>query len=373
MKTTKHPCVAVAISGGIDSLFTAWILKNQGHEVIGVHFVTGFEGYHSTPTGRGSGIYDTRTLMASARDHLTPIGDQLDIPIRILDGTRRFKKEVIEYFIEAYRSGRTPSPCLVCNPIIKFGDLFDFGRQQGADRLATGHYARISRETDGTLRLLKGVDSHKDQSYFLARLTVAQLSRAMFPLGEMTKQEVIELAEKEGLSPVTTGESQDICVIKSGNYKQFLAEQANINDDGGPIVNTDGVQLGRHSGLHQFTIGQRRGINCPAKSPYYVVEIDHHNNRLIVGEKDDLLSLSCRVEEMNWIGAVPSNPFQVETKIRYRHEAFPATVIPGKNGSVEVRFNQPQAAVTPGQGAVFYYGNVVIGGGWITEGDGNGR
>ena len=360
------PTVAVAISGGVDSLVAAWLLKKKGYEVVGVHFVTGFEGYHSTHLGYG--LPDTEALAASARNHLAPIGDQLDIPIRILDGTRRFKKEVIEYFIETYRAGRTPSPCLVCNPTIKFGDLFAFGRQQGAGWLATGHYARIRRENKSVTLLRKGIDSQKDQSYFLARLTAAQLDRAKFPLGEMTKQKVIALAEREGLSPVTKGESQDICFIKEGNYKAFLAKHTNLNNTKGPIVNTEGTLLGYHSGLHQFTVGQRRGINCPGKTAYYVVEIDHPNNRLIVGKKAELLSLFCSVEAVNWINGAPINSFQAETKIRYRHEAFPATVIPGRDGSANVHFDKPQSAITPGQGAVFYQGDVVMGGGWITAG-----
>jgi len=214
------PRVAVALSGGIDSLTSAWLLKDQGYRVIGVHFVTGYEGYAEPSFDQNRPSTDF--LVKAADSKLAPIAARLDIPLKIFDCSDRFKKEVVDYFVSTYRAGRTPSPCLVCNPCIKFGDLFDISRQLGAERLATGHYARIRRETDGRVHLYRGIDSGKDQSYFLARLSRRQLKRSLFPLGEMTKSEVIALAHQKDLIPITDGESQDICFIKSGGYGEFM-------------------------------------------------------------------------------------------------------------------------------------------------------
>jgi len=357
------PRIAVALSGGIDSLTSAWLLKDQGYRVIGVHFVTGYEGYPEPSFDQNRPLTDSLVEVADSK--LAPIANRLDIPLKILDCTERFKTEVVDYFISAYQAGRTPSPCLICNPAIKFGDLFDFARQLGAERLATGHYARIRRETDGRVRLYRGIDSGKDQSYFLAQLSPRQLESSLFPLGEMTKSEVIALAHQKNLIPITDGESQDICFIKGGGYGEFLVRQSGFKPYPGPIVNTDGEEIGQHPGLHLFTIGQRRGINCPAREPYYVVRIEPDQNRLVVGRREDLFSPACRIVEINWITPVPTTPIRVSVKIRYRHKAFPATVVPLANRMAQVRFDRLQAAVTPGQGAVFYQGDEVLGGGWI--------
>ena len=361
------PLVAVALSGGIDSLTSAWVLKDQGYRVIGVHFITGYEecAQSSFDQNRPSTDY----LVKAADIKLAPIATRLDIPLRFLDCTERFKNEVVDYFIRTYRAGRTPSPCLVCNPVVKFGDLFRFARQLGAERLATGHYARIRREMTGRLSLYRGIDSGKDQSYFLARLSRRQLESSLFPLGEMTKSEVIALAHKKDLIPINDEESQDICFIKGGSYDKFLARQSGFKPDPGLIVNTDGEVIGQHAGLHLFTIGQRRGINCPAREPYYVVRIEPDQNRLVVGQREDLFSRGCRVVEINWIAPAPTTPIRVSVKIRYRHQAFPATVVPlASRRTAQIRFDRPQLAVTPGQGAVFYQGDMVMGGGWIDTG-----
>jgi tRNA-specific 2-thiouridylase len=254
---------------------------------------------------------------------------------------------------------------MVCNPGIKFGTVLAFARKLGADQLATGHYAQIKRDSSGNFHLHKGIDRRKDQSYFLARLTQNQLARACFPLGDMKKSEVQQLAEKKGLHPITSKESQDACFVKQGSYGEFLLKQSGYTPAPGPIVDRQGTLLGQHKGLHLFTIGQRRGINCPAPEPYYVVKLDRKHNRLIVGSKSDLLTSTCRVVNINWITDPPTTPITVHTRIRYRHWEVAGTLFPKSNNSAEIRFKSPQSAITPGQGAVFYQGDEVLGGGWL--------
>lgn len=342
--------IAIAISGGIDSLVAAYLLKQQHADVFAIHFSTGYE----KPAWPGS-----KTMAAHCR--------QLDLPLVVVDLRASFRARVVDYFTDAYRKGETPNPCLVCNPSIKFGALFEKARESGATRLATGHYARVDRHPQGCYRLRKGLDDRKDQSYFLARLTQDQLARACFPLGEWNKQQVRALAEEKGLQPMTRRESQDVCFIQEGSYADFLSRTGRMDSRPGDIVDTDGRLVGTHGGLHQFTVGQRRGINCPASQAYYVVGIDSRNNRLVVGFRDALITQGCRVKDINWIADPPITSVTVDTRIRYRHRAVASVVTPiGEDGAV-VRFDQPQAAVTPGQGAVFYRGDEVIGGGWITK------
>jgi len=271
----------------------------------------------------------------------------------------------VDYFTAAYRNGETPNPCLVCNPAIKFGALLDEARRLGASRLATGHYARVEKRQGMRYRLRRGVDESKDQSYFLSRLTQAQLARACFPLGALTKANVKALAATEKLQPLTRQESQDVCFIRDTSYADFLIRTTGIRPQPGDIVDTAGHRVGSHSGLHRYTVGQRRGINCPASEAYYVIRIDTRSNRLVVGSKDELVVESCRVTGINWITAIPESPITARTRIRYRHIAVPSTVSPVGHDAAVVRFAEPQAAVTPGQGAVFYQGDEVVGGGWI--------
>jgi tRNA-specific 2-thiouridylase len=338
------PLIAVAVSGGVDSLMAAALLKTQGYPVFGIHFLTGYE-----PENR-----DVATVT-----------DQLGIPLHVVDLTEAFRTRVVEYFLQTYLVGKTPNPCLVCNPVVKFGILFEHARRLGADRLATGHYARIVQDAHRQPHLLMAVDRRKDQSYFLAFLTQHQLARACFPLGKMKKSVVKELAALEGLHPVSHKESQDACFISSHRYTEFLADQLGVAPSPGEIVDREGHVLGRHTGLHGYTIGQRRGINCPAAEPYYVLSLDTQKNRLVVGPKRDTLSSECRVQGINWIQAEPSEPIRVHTRVRYRHAAVPSTLTPQPKQQAIVGFDAPQSAITPGQGAVFYIGEEVIGGGWI--------
>lgn len=340
---------AVAVSGGVDSLVAAYLLKKKG-PVVGIHFKTG---YHPV-----------------SDEAIQRIGAQLDIPVHIADIGADFKAAVVDYFVDTYLSGRTPNPCLVCNPVIKFGRIFDIARSLGAERLATGHYARTGPGADGSPRLFRGRDPQKEQSYFLAFLTPAQLAAADFPLGGMTKPAVKALAAEKGLRPVSASESQDICFIRNTAYGQFLAAHTETPPRPGPIVDVRGRHLGEHKGLHLFTVGQRRGIDCPAGAPYYVVRMEPLHNRLIVGFKEDLLAPECRVAGVNWIGPEPAGPVAAAVRIRYRHRAAPARLYPRDGGRVRIEFDTPQSAVTPGQGAVFYQGEAVLGAGWIEPGRG---
>jgi tRNA-uridine 2-sulfurtransferase len=354
---------AIALSGGIDSLVAASLLKEQGQKVIALHFLTGLE----TESAAGGPIPDQAFALLEKQTYkrLAPLAANLGIPLHIIDLRDQFKREVVDYFIRTYQAGRTPNPCLVCNHLIKFEILFNKALQLGAGRIATGHYARTRCGNDGRMHLACGRDPFKDQSYFLSRLTQVQLTRAVFPLGEMTKDQTRAIAAQKGLVPVTTSESQDVCFIRDGNYGDFLTNQPAFHSHPGPIEDVQGRVLGRHGGLHRYTIGQRRGIDCPAAQPYYVVRIEPQRNCLVVGGKADLLASSCRVEGINWIIPPSGDSMRTRVRIRYRHVAVPATVTRMENAAAEVVFDRPEAAVTPGQGAVFYSADEVLGAGWI--------
>jgi len=287
------------------------------------------------------------------------------IEIKILDCRNEFKTQVVDYFTKSYFEGNTPNPCLVCNPMIKFGAVLKYAEESGATSLATGHYARIRKDDAGIYHLLKGVDPAKDQSYFLSFLSQNKLSRACFPLGEMTKSEVTKFAEKKGLEPIIKQESQDICFITGKTYGEFLSHQSKFEQAPGLIENIHGEVIGNHKGLHLFTIGQRRGINCPASEPYYVIKIDVAGNRLVVGFKKDLLKTECRVTGINWINKPSEKTIKALTRIRYSHMPVESTITNVSEDTIHIKFSIPQGAVTPGQGAVFYIGDEVIGGGWI--------
>lgn len=350
------PLTAIAVSGGIDSLMAAHLLKKKGHNVIGIHFVTGYEDPFPH-NGQSAHLLESHKIF--------PIAKQLGIDIKILDCSIEFKKNVVDYFIQTYQAGKTPNPCMVCNPSIKFGTVFNFARKLGASTLATGHYARIEKDNRGKFHLYKGIDPKKDQSYFLARLTQQHLAGARFPLGNMKKSDIIQLADMKGFKPVKASESQDVCFIKGKNYGDFLARHEGFEPKPGQIKDVRGNILGNHKGLHLFTIGQRRGINCPASEPYYVIQMDPQQNVLTVGFKKDLFASQCKVENINWIQEEPSRPINIHTRIRYRHTAAASRLTPVDGKTAMVRFERPQSAITPGQCAVFYRDDEVLGGGWI--------
>ncbi|MCG6908787.1 MAG: tRNA 2-thiouridine(34) synthase MnmA [Deltaproteobacteria bacterium] len=355
---------AILLSGGVDSLVAAHLLKRQGRAVVGIHFFTGFETQQAPLGSPAAADAPSDGPLAAAR-RARVLSDQLEIPVEVLDCRQAFKSEVVAYFTRTYAQGKTPNPCLTCNPKIKFGLAFEFARTLGAQKLATGHYARTMRDRLGLAKLLQGNDREKDQSYFLARLTQEQLLGAVFPLGAMAKKATVHMARENGLAPLNPGESQDICFSHKGRYGEFLERQPGFQAKSGPIKDVRGNIIGRHPGLHRFTIGQRRGINCPAGEPYYVIGIDARSNCLTVGFKKDTMTDTCRVEKINWIRTKPDRQRRVWARLRYRHAGAPAHLSPDADDRATLRFLEPQSAVTPGQGAVFYDGDEVLGGGWI--------
>ncbi len=341
--------VAVALSGGVDSLITGFLIKRQYSQVFGIHFTTGYE----------SQAVDIAFLEA-----------QLGFPIHVIDLKKRFKQEVVDYFVSSYMTGKTPNPCLACNEKIKFGALLDHALQLGADALATGHYATIvnditfpDKKEEGAW-LEKGADLQKDQSYFLSMLSKTQLSRLIFPLASATKDEVRQIAKANSLTPAIPSESQDVCFIHDKNLNDFIIREKGIRPCPGPVVNTTGKVVGTHKGLHTFTIGQRRGINIPAEKPFYVQAIDMATNTLHVCFKEDLSSSGMQVDHINWNYSETGRINNITTKIRYSHKGANSTLLlDGAKG--QVTFHAPQNAVTPGQAAVFYKDNRVLGAGII--------
>jgi len=361
MATKSRVCVGM--SGGVDSSVAAWLLKKQGYDVVGVTMQI-WDGTLNLPDIGHAGCYgpgEARDI-ESARDVAARIG----IPHVAVSLTDQYKQNVLDYFRAEYRDGRTPNPCMVCNQRLKFGFLLDRAREQGIafDLFATGHYARVIRDAaTGQCSLLRGVDHKKDQSYFLARLTQKQLQQIIFPLGELTKLNVVQLARDAGLSDVADRkESQDF--IESDSYAPLFQPTDNRP---GPIVDTNGRILGQHNGIIHYTIGQREGLKLGGqKQALYVVGLDASANRVIVGPADGLLRAEFEAANCNWPTIEPpAAPMEVTVRIRYNHHGCPAVVEPVSAWRVRVRLGEPQRAVAPGQAAVFYRDDLVLGSGWI--------
>ncbi len=348
MPCGKTPLTAVALSGGVDSTMTAMRLQAVGTHLVAVHFLTGYE----SEKGPDSPLVRTRRVCA-----------RLGIALEVIDCRDAFRRAVVEPFAAAYRRGLTPNPCALCNPLIKFGEVLQYCLGLGAERLATGHYARRIRDCQGRVHLMRGMDRVKEQSYFLARLTPYQLERSVFPLGDLTKERVVRMALEAGLQPGVS-ESQDVCFVRQEGYAGFLSAAGLIAPRPGPIVDVHGRLLGRHEGLHRFTVGQRRGINCPGPQPYYVVRLEPDAHRLVVGFKSDLFAGGCRVTDLSWIQPPDADRFPVQVRLRYRSAACAARIRVDDEGA-DILFEQPQLAVTPGQSAVFYRDDEVLGAGWI--------
>lgn len=353
--------IVIAMSGGVDSSATAAILKERGYDVIGIamHIWN-----YSEETGDSPGSCCSMRDIADARG----VAERLKIPFYVLNLKKEFKKEVIDYFISEYMTGRTPNPCVLCNQKLKFDILMKRSSELNASLVATGHYAEVVKDNKSMRYTIKrGMDKRKDQSYFLFNLTQDQLKRIILPLGRYLKSEVRELARTFGLKTSEKTESQDICFIPDNNYPSFIqkmVDKERITE--GEIVNTDGKVIGHHRGIPFYTIGQRKGIGISSGKPIYVIQIDTINNRIVVGEENNLEKREFYVEDVNWC-LIPSEKdgFDAAVQIRYRHSPAEATIIPIGKDRVKVEFRKAQRAITPGQAAVFYQGDLLIGGGWI--------
>jgi len=351
--------VLVAMSGGVDSSLAAFLLKEKAFDVIGATMRIWKEGEGAKSLYGCCGVADVE----DARH----VAQQLGIPFYVFNLEEEFEREVIQYFCDEYARGRTPNPCILCNEKMKFGSLLRKARELGADYLSTGRYARI--EFDGTGKrsiLKKGVDGRKDQSYVLYSLSQEQLSHCLFPLGEFRKEEVRQRALQLGLRVHDKPESQEVCFIHDKSYHPFLQERLKEAIEPGPITNRKGTVLGRHKGIPFYTIGQRKGLGLATGKPLYVVGINRKQNAVIVGGEQEVYGDTFFVEAVNWVSCERiSSSISAWVKIRYNHPGAEAILLPETEDTVKVQFRSPQKAITPGQAAVFYEGETVLGGGWI--------
>ena len=363
--------IAVAMSGGVDSSTVAAMLRAEGHKIIGLTMqlwnqrrLAGHEGMPESVQGRCCSlddVYDARR-----------VAETIGIPYYVVNHEERFEREVVRPFVAEYLSGRTPIPCSLCNNHLKFDQLLIVARQIGAERIATGHYAQVAQdERTGRWLLKRPLDKSKDQTYFLFGLTQEQLSRTLFPLGGMTKPEVRELARKYSLVIAEKPDSQEICFVPGGDYKAFLnaylAEQGSaMPEAGGEMVTSDGQVIGEHLGVHNFTVGQRKGLGVATGSPLYVIQINHQTQQVVVGRDEELYSTTLRSSRINLISVAElPEPMRVAVKIRHKHQPAPARIEKVGPDQILVTFDEAQRAITPGQAAVFYDGDLVVGGGWI--------
>jgi tRNA-specific 2-thiouridylase len=394
VNSQKRQRVVCGMSGGVDSSATAALLLEQGYDVIGITLKLWPQDCVNRAEDKCCGpqaVTDARSVC-----------DKLDIPYYLIDEAAEFQKHVIQYFADEYKAGRTPNPCVMCNQNLKFGRLIDRADQLGADFIATGHFARVdfspnptmvgtsrcdvlAREagesvapldaartaqravpTTGRYLLKRGRDLRKDQSYFLFSLRQDQLARAIFPLGEKTKSDTREVAKHCNLKTADKEESMEICFVPDNNYGGFLQQANLVQKRRGEIVDLHGHVLGQHDGIAFYTIGQRKGLGITTSKPVYVVELDAENNRVVVGgdsalDRDEFIADRCNWHPFEKL----TGPIEVTAKIRYNHSGTPATLFPQENGRTKVKLHTPQRAITPGQAAVFYQDNLVVGGGWI--------
>jgi len=359
--------VLLGMSGGVDSSVAGYLLREQGYDVIGVTMKVWPQDCISRAEDKCCGPQ----AVADARS----VAHSLGIPHYVVDEADQFERLVIDYFSSEYQAGRTPNPCVMCNEKLKFGNLWKKAEALGCDFIATGHYAIIEHHPDRAV-LRKGIDSRKDQSYFMFSLRQAQLQRALTPLGGMSKPAIREIARSLGLKVADKADSQEICFVPGNDYKAFLRGHLGAEEfHPGGIYDLEGNFLGEHEGIELFTIGQRKGLPGGSPQPRYVVDLDPKTNRVLVGSAEDLVSDDFEIDQMNWIEPAAAvagigdpgynSAFEVTVKIRYSHPGTRATVTPIDKGRARIQLHEPQKAVTPGQAAVIYDGDVVLGGGWI--------
>jgi tRNA-specific 2-thiouridylase len=356
---TPMATIMVAMSGGVDSSLAAALLHEQGHAVVGVTMHL----WDDDDERLAESLCCAQEMAESARR----VCAQLGVPYYVFNYQREFRRHVMDYFVQAYAQGFTPNPCLECNREIKFRALLQRASALGFEYVATGHYARVARR-DGAYELHRAVDRDKDQSYMVYMLGQADLARLLFPIGELTKPQVRELAAARGLASADRPESQDICFVPGGDYRNLLREEAPASLRPGPIVDMQGRELGRHDGLPLYTIGQRRGLGLGGGQPRYVVDLDVARNALVVGPPEAILRDRLEVDRASFVGgAAPAEPFSCEVQVRAHADPAPATVTPLPGGRLAVQLAEPLKAITPGQAAVLYAGDRVLGGGRIVR------
>jgi len=366
--------IAVAMSGGVDSSAAAALLKEQGHELVGFTMQLWNQRRGISVDENGDPLPSRCCSLDDVYD-ARRVAEELGFPFYVLNLEREFERDVVEPFVASYLKGETPIPCVSCNSRLKFASLDRLAASLGCEKVATGHYARVTYdEAAKRYRLFRGRNLQKDQSYFLWELTQEQLSRSLFPLGEMSKPEVRDVARQSNLAIAEKAESQEICFVPDGNYSGFIDRYLAAEGEtarlpaAGEIVDSGGVVVGTHTGIHRYTIGQRRGIGIASERPLYVLDIDATKNQVTVGEADELLTSEFTAAGVNWIAHQnPAHAVQASVRIRYRHQEAPATITPLENHRARVFFTEPQRAITPGQATVFYDGDEVLGGGWIVK------
>jgi len=362
--------VAVAMSGGVDSSTVPALLQEQGRPVVGLTMQLWNQ--RRLPELQGAGPAQHRCCSLDDVYDAKAVAQHLKFPHYVVNFEAQFEERVVRPFVDQYLAGRTPIACTNCNTDVKFEPLLRMARQIGAERLATGHYARIRKnDQTGRWELLRARDESKDQSYFLWGLSQEQLSRSEFPLGELTKEEVRAVARRAKLPVAEKPESMELCFVPNGNYVQFIQAYSResgvlLEDSAGEIVTENGEVIGRHNGVHEFTIGQRKGLGFAVGKPLYVLSIDRKQNRVVVGDDSALRTTGFEIEGVNWLScAKPQAPLRAYAKIRHKHEPAPAIIEPLGSNRARIAFDAPQRAITPGQAAVFYDRDRVLGGGWI--------
>jgi tRNA-uridine 2-sulfurtransferase len=358
--------IVLAMSGGVDSSVAAWLLLQAGHEVIGLFMRHGQQTETACPTREDAVGSPRKQGCCSAADAADArrVAEMLQIPFYALNFEKEFDR-IIDYFVRQYVAGRTPNPCIVCNTWLKFGRLFDYAASVGAELVATGHYARLLPGDGGEPALCRGRDAGKDQSYVLFGIRRELLPRLRFPLGEYRKDEIREIAARLGLRVAAKRDSQEICFAPPGEHARLVRQRCGGRDTSGEIVTTDGRVVGRHEGLEQFTVGQRKGLRVAFGEPRYVVQLEPEQHRVVVGTRDELARSELTADDANWLVDPPAIPFGCQVKIRYRSRAMEATVEPLSASRFRVVFPEPCYAVAPGQAVVCYRDDQVLGGGWI--------